>query len=54
MFVLSTIAAPMPRPETSVAALGCASFAQRGYAPVESKHAESNRDPYALDPGGAG
>jgi hypothetical protein len=58
MFVLSTIAAPKPRPETSAAAVlvtaGCALYAQRGYASVERKHAESNRDPCALDPGGAG
>jgi hypothetical protein len=54
MFVLSTIAAPKPRPETSAAAVDCALFAQRGYASVERKHAESNRDPCALDPGGAG
>lgn len=58
MFVLSTIATPMPRPETSSAAAwvnaGCALFVQRGYASVESKHAENNRDPCALDPGGAG
>jgi hypothetical protein len=53
MFVLSTIAAPAPRPETSAAALGCAWFAQRGYASVESKHAGRNCDPCALDPGGA-
>jgi hypothetical protein len=54
MFVLLTIAAPMPRPETSAAVLGCALFAQRGYRSVERKHAGSNWDPCALDPGGAG
>jgi hypothetical protein len=52
MFVLSTIAVPAPRPETSAAALGCALFAQRGYASVDEKHPGRNGDPCALDPGG--
>lgn len=54
MFALSTIARPTPRPETSAALRGCVAFAQRGYAPVETKHAARNCDPFVLHPGGAG
>lgn len=52
MFALSTIAAPMPRAEKSAAARGCLLSRQRGYASVESKHTELNRDPCVIDPGG--
>jgi hypothetical protein len=52
MFALSTIAAPMLRPARSAAARGCPFSGQWGYASVESKHTELERDPSAPDPGG--